>query len=60
MYDEQGVDAMSLRTKYLGCRGRVEVMAVQHKKDNTLNSPTSALEKKLMLSHVGEELRNPS
>jgi hypothetical protein len=31
-------------------------MAMPYKKDNTLCSPTSALEKKRMLSRLGEEL----
>jgi len=31
-----------------------------HKKVDALCSPTSALKKKIMLSRLGEELRNPS
>jgi len=43
-----------------GLQGGVVIMAMPYKKDNTLCSPTSALEKKRMLSRLGEELRNPS
>ena len=35
-------------------------MAMPYKKDNDLCSPTSALEKELMLSRLGEELRSES
>jgi hypothetical protein len=35
------------------------IMAMTYKKDNALCSPPSALEKKQMLSRLGEEL-NPS
>ena len=51
-----GVNEMRVRTKRLGCRG-VKIMAIPYKKDKALCSPTSALEKKRMLS---KELRNPS
>jgi hypothetical protein len=43
-----------------GLQGGVNIMAMPYKKDNALCSPTSALEKKWMLSRLGEELRNPS
>jgi hypothetical protein len=43
-----------------GLQGGVNIMAKPYKKDNALCSPTSALKKKRMLSHLGEELRNPS
>jgi hypothetical protein len=50
---------VNVRMKRLGCRRS------QYQTDNArgslcLCSPTSALEKKLMLSHLGEELINPS
>ena len=43
-----------------GLQGGVKITAMPYKKDNTLCSPTSALEKKLMLSHLGEELMKDS
>ena len=50
-----GVNAMSMRTRRLGCRG---VKSQDHDRAlQALCSPTSALEKKRMVS---EELRNLS
>jgi len=54
-----GVDAVSVNEKS-GLQGGVKIMAMPYKKVNALRSPASALEKKRMLSHLGEELRNPS
>jgi hypothetical protein len=40
-----------------GLQGGVMIMAMSYKKDNTLCSPISALEKKQMLSCLSKELR---
>jgi hypothetical protein len=46
--------------KMSGLQGRVKILTMPYKKDNTLCSPTSALEKERMLSRLGEKLRNIS
>jgi hypothetical protein len=43
-----------------GLQGRVKIMTMPYKKDNTLCSPTSALEMGRMLSCLGKKLRNLS
>ena len=43
-----------------GLQGGVKIMTMPYKKDIALCSPTSAFEKKQMLSRLGEELRNSS
>jgi len=43
-----------------GLQGGVKIMAMPYKKVDALCSPTSALKKKIMLSRLGKELRNPS
>jgi hypothetical protein len=50
-----GVDAVSAN-ETSGLQSRVKVMAMSYTKDNASCSPTSALENKQMLSHLGEEL----
>src|SRR6266850_562756 len=52
-----GVDAM--RTSGLQCGVKINTRKTMTH-INALCSPTSALEKKRMLSHLGKELRNPS
>jgi hypothetical protein len=49
-YDEDANEAS-------GLQGGVKIMAMPYKKDNALCSPTSALEKKQMLSRLGEEVK---
>ena len=43
-----------------GLQAGVKVMVMLYEKDDALRSPTSALERKLMLSCLGRELGNPS
>jgi hypothetical protein len=52
------VDAMSAHcaNEMSGLRGKVMIMAMTCKKESALYSPTSALEKKRLLSRLGEEV----
>jgi len=51
-----GVNEMRVR-RNVWAAGGVKIMAIPYEKDKALCSPTSAFEKKRMLS---KELRNPS
>ena len=60
LYDEKDLSGREYNEPEradVGLQRGVKIMAMPYEKDNALCSPTSALEKKRMLS---EELRNPS